>query len=115
MERNYKHSGGREVPTGLPFQEMAKPPNLYPGDEIRDAMEKRRKAEDLSVEQAAEMAGMGSAASWYKKVQGATPFKVEEIGLFAAAIGAAPGWPFIEWSAAKWLEKELEKRKATEH
>jgi hypothetical protein len=50
---------------------------------------------------------MGSASSWYKKAQRVTPFKVEEIGRFAAAVNAPPGWPFIEWSAAlKVKERE---------
>ncbi len=101
------------MPIGLAFQTVTapvnRPANLYPDDVIADRMEHAREhIAKMSVEQAAEAAGMGSASSWYKKAAKVTPFKVAEIGTFAAAIGASPGWPFIEWGEAKLLKSRKE-------
>lgn len=85
--------------------------SLYDDDRIANVIEQKRKDEGLSVPQAAELAGMGTEWSWYKNADKSTPFSVEEIGRFAAGIGAPLGWPFIEWSAAKWLEREASKGK----
>ena len=76
--------------------------NLYPEQRVAHEIESRRKVLGLSVEQAADMAGI-SPWSWHKKADGTTPFKVDEIGRLAAAVGASPGWPFISWDAARWL------------
>ena len=97
---------------GSTIKGMAGPRSrLYDDDRIADIIEAKRKDEGLTVPEAAALAGMGSEWSWYKKADKTTPFSVDEIGRFAAAIGAPLGWPFIEWSAAKWLERESGKGK----
>lgn len=86
------------------------PANLYPDDRIADAIERKRIDLGLSTDEAARLSGMGTRWNWYKKVDGKSPFTLEQIGLFAAAVGAPAGWPFVEWSAAKWLESELDRK-----
>jgi hypothetical protein len=76
---------------------------LYPDDEVADRMERMREDRGLSAEEAAEMAGIG-VWSWYKKADHTTPFKVEEIGRFAAAVGAPRGWPFVDLAEAQALD-----------
>lgn len=83
----------------------------YPSLDIAKAMERKRVDLGLTVEAAADLAGMKTKWSWYDRSSGRSPFTVEEIGLFAAAIEAPLGWPFIEWSAGKWLEAELARKK----
>jgi hypothetical protein len=83
--------------------------SLYDDAKIASVIERKRIDDGITIAKAAELAGMGSAWSWYKKADGSTPFSVEEVGRFAAAVGAPVGWPFIEWSAAKWLEREMKK------
>lgn len=85
--------------------------SLYSDKDIATALERKRKDLELTVEQASEMAGC-SVWAWYNKAgkNPRTPFTVQEIGRFADAVGAPFGWPFIEWSAAKWLENALGKK-----
>jgi len=84
---------------------------LYPTLDIAKSMERKRVDLGLTVEAASDLAGMKTKWSWYDKAGGRSPFTLEEIGLFAAAVEAPLGWPFIEWSAGKWLEAELAKKK----
>lgn len=93
------------------FRAMAgKKETAYPYERVADAMEAKRIELGLTTDQAAEMAGMSDKWNWYKKRDHTSAFTLEQIGLFAAAIGAPRGWPFIEWAAAKWLENALGKK-----
>jgi hypothetical protein len=83
-----------------------KRPTLYDPAAIGRMMDDERKAAELTVQQAADIIGVGHWA-WYKKADGTTPFTVLEIGTFAAHIKAPAGWPFIEMSAARFLLREL--------
>lgn len=84
---------------GLAFQSVTAPKtesrNRYPERLVADLIEAQRMAQDLSVEQAAELIGL-SASSWYKKTQGVTPFKLDEIGRLAESWGMPDGWPFLQ-------------------
>lgn len=93
---------------GLAFQGVTTPTkrrgNRYPTNTIADRMEQGRERADLTVEQAAEIIGL-SASSWYKKVDHITPFKIEECGRLAEAIGAPAGWPFLDWTVGELLDR----------
>lgn len=78
----------------------------YPDQLVADRIEAKRKELEVTVAAAADVAGF-SEWSWYKKADGTTPFKVEEIGRIAEAFKAPSGWPFIEWSAGQLLDREL--------
>ncbi len=105
LEGKYKHKTGQNRRVGLEFHQPAMAARtLYSDDEIADRMEAMRKEKGLSVEEAADLAGMENKWSWYKKADHSTPFKVDEIGLFAAAIGAPRGWPFVGMPEAQALE-----------
>lgn len=87
------------MPNGLRFQSVTTPTkpahNRYPETPIADLIEAERKARGWSVEQASEVIGK-EPTSWYKKVQGITPFKVDEIGRLAEAWDKSDGWPFLQ-------------------
>lgn len=84
---------------GLAFQGVTAPKaqsrSRYPEKLIADLIEDTRKAKEFSVPQAAEVIGLGES-SWYKKADGVTPFKVEEIGRLAEAWDMPDGWPFLQ-------------------
>lgn len=79
----------------------------YPDATIANRIEEKRIELGLTVEAAAEIAGF-SHWNWYKKAAGASPFTIEQVGRIAAGVKAPLGWPFIEWSAARLLERSLE-------
>jgi hypothetical protein len=70
-------------------------PGRYPDEAIAALLEAKRKASGDTVEQMADIIGL-AASSWYKKVDGVTPFKVSEIGRAAEHWGMPPGWPFLQ-------------------
>lgn len=98
---------------GLAFHGVTDPKrqrlNRYPDQVIADRMEQARIAKDLTVEQAADLIGLG-ASSWYKKTDHVTAFKVAECGLFAAAIGAPTGWPFLDWTVGEMIDQMAGKK-----
>lgn len=65
-------------------------PNRYPDDSVAALLEAQRIAHDNTVEQMADVIGL-APSSWYKKVEGVTPFKVEEVGRCAEFWKMPPG------------------------
>ena len=88
-----------------------KPAPLYDEHEIANRIEDERKRHDISVKEAADVIGAGTASTWYKKADGTNPFTVADINRFCARINAPLGWPFLEWSAALFLQRELPQRR----
>lgn len=74
--------------------------------EIGARVKKARKLRGLSTEKLAEKARIG-VDSLYKKQRGEQPFYFEELSRVCEALNAPTLFPFLEWDAARMVDKQL--------
>ncbi len=77
----------------------------YDVERVAAEIDAARRRLKLSVQQAADMSGIGRTV-WYKKVDvEGSSFSFDDISRIAASFKAPPGWPLIPWELAEDFDR----------
>lgn len=83
---------------------------VFDAKSIGEEIERGRVRAGLQVEEVWELIGLSNRPHWYDRINGAKPFRWDEVGKCAALFKAPKGWPILDWDTAERLWRDAGSR-----